>query len=119
MTITQAFFVAILAVLCSSAGQIILKIEDQRLERNFVQKYMNPFVLVSYALMFMAFLLATISLIRLPLTYSVLMTGIHCIIVTAACNYFLDEELDKKKVLGIALVALGIMVFMLPRSFSA
>lgn len=119
MTIVQAFFIALLAILCSSAGQIILKVEDQRLERNFVQKYINPFVVLAYALMLIAFLMATVSLIRLPLTYAVLMTGIHSIIVTALANYFLDEELDKKRILGIALVALGIVVFMLPKSFSA
>lgn len=116
MTTTQAFFIAIFSILFASFGQILLKREDLRLERSFLQKYLNLFIPLGYVFLFLSFLGMTIALIKLPLTYILLFGGLEAVLSSALHSYFLDEEMEKRRVLGIAFVVIGMVLFLLPRT---
>ncbi len=114
MTFVHAFYIILLGVICSSGAQFLFKREEINPNKNFIQKYMNPLVVLAYLLMLVACFLTTLGLIQLPLNFLVVTIGLSALLVNLASYWLFDESLSKTRLLGFTMVAIGIVVYLLP-----
>lgn len=97
-------------VLISSFSQILLKIEARKEHKSFIQEYLNPRVIVAYAFFFGATLVSVYCYSMIPLSMGPVLDSCGYIFVTFLGYFILDERVSKRKLLGIALVLVGVIV---------
>lgn len=105
--------IIIVAMLISSFSQIMLKKSAQRKYKNKIQEYLNPLVIVAYALFFGCTLLSLYALKVVPLSMSPILEASGYIFVAVLSYIFFKEKLTKRQLLGMALIIGGIVIYTL------
>ena len=108
------FLIALSSVLIADVSQIILKKAAVKDYKHWYQAYLNFPVIFSYSLFLISTVCSVIALKRLPLSLSPMWQSMGQIFVALLSYIFLHEKLSKKKILGICVIILGIVVFSLP-----
>ena len=106
-----SYVLAFLSVMIASVSQILLKQSAQTEHRNFIFKFLNWRVLLSYGLLFGTTIINVFAYrgIELKVTPMIESTGIIWVTILAAC--FLGEKPSKRTVLSIVITVIGIIVF--------
>lgn len=105
--------IMIVSVLISSISQIGLKIAAEKKYNNRIQEYMNPWVIGSYILFFGSTLLTVFALRGISVSRSMILESAGYIFVSFFSFIFLKEKFPIKKLLGIALILIGIVIYTL------
>ena len=105
--------ILVCSVLVASVSQILLKISANKTYSSRLQEYMNPYVIVGYGLLFLSTLLTMIALRRVPLSLSPVIESCSYIFVSVMGYFILKERFTKRKLLGLAVILVGILVFSL------
>ncbi len=103
--------ILIISVLISSVSQIILKISANKTYETRIKEYLNPYVITAYAMFFGSTILTMIALKHLPLSQQPLYESISYIFVSVMGFFLLKEKFSKRKLLGLALILVGIFIF--------
>lgn len=103
--------VYILSVLISSVSQIMLKVAAKRTYPSKLREYLNPLVVGAYVLFFGTTLLTMLALTVLPLSTGVVLESTGYIFVGILSFFVLKERFSRRKLLGIALVLAGILIY--------
>lgn len=98
------------SVLVASVSQILLKKSANKSSDSRLKEYLNPTVMVAYFMFFASSLITTIAYKGVDLSTGPLLEATGYIWVTALGTYFLKEKISMKKIIGIALIIIGIMV---------
>lgn len=106
-----AVCVLLCSVLISSISQIMLKIAANKSYKNQLAEYLNPLVIVSYGMFFVSTILTMLALRYVPLSLSPILESSSYIFVTIMGYFLLKERFSKRKLIGLALIFLGIMIF--------
>lgn len=108
-----SYLLAFLSVFIASVSQILLKQSAQAEHKNFIFKFLNWRVILSYALLFGTTIVNVFAYrgIELKVTPMIEATGIIWVTVLAVC--FLKERPSKRAVLSIVITIIGIIVFSL------
>ena len=102
----------IISVFISSVAQIMLKVEaNKEKHESRLKEYLNPMVVGSYAIFFLSTFLTMYALKYVPLTYSPIIEPLSYIFVPVIGVMVLKEKISKRRILGIAIMFVGIAVF--------
>lgn len=99
------------SVFVASVSQIILKKSANKTYENKLQEYMNVPVILAYGLFFGSSLLTVLAYKGVPLSLGPILEASGYIWVSVLGAIFLKENISKKKVIGMAIIILGIIVF--------
>lgn len=101
----------LLSVFVSSASQIILKKSANKKHDSKLKEYFNFPVLSAYALFFGSSLLTVIAYKNVPLSLGPVLEATGYVWVSILGFIILKESINKKKILGMLTIIIGIIVF--------
>ncbi len=105
--------VMVAGALISSFSQIMLKKSAQKTYESKLKEYLNPLVIIAYALFFSCTLISMYSLKVVPLSMSPILEALGYIFVAILSYIFFKEKLTKKQLIGMLLIIVGIVVYTL------
>ena len=101
----------IISVLISSIAQVMLKAEADKKHESRLKEYLNPMVITAYGIFFLSTFLTMYALKYVPLTYSPIIEPLSYIFVPVIGVLVLKEKISRRRMLGIAVMMVGIAVF--------
>lgn len=101
----------LVSVFISAVSQIILKTAANRTYDNAMKEYLNFRVIFSYGLFFLSTILTMFALKKVPLSMQPMLESTSYIYVSVMGFFLLKERFSRKKLLGLALILLGILVY--------
>lgn len=103
--------VYIASVLISSISQIMLKHAAKKNYSSPIAEYLNPWVCGAYVMFLGSTVLTTLSLRYLNLSTGIVLESSGYIFVFIFSALFLKERISKRKLLGMAVILIGILIF--------
>lgn len=101
----------VFAVFISAVSQIMLKIAARKQYKSKIREYLNPLVIISYALFFGCTLITLLAYRKVPLSLGQILESSGYIFVTVLGTTILKEKMTRKKMIGMAVILLGILIF--------
>lgn len=103
--------ILLVSVFISAVSQIILKTAANKTYESALKEYLNFRVIFSYGLFFLSTILTMIALKKVPLSMQPILESTSYIYVSVMGFLLLKERFSKRKLLGLALILLGIFVY--------
>ncbi len=103
----------LLGVFVSAVSQVLLKKSAMEDHGSMAGEYLNPLVVIAYALFVGATLLSTIAYKGIPLSMGPILDATGYIYVTVFGVLIFHERLDRRKLVALALILVGIAVYSL------
>lgn len=103
----------IFGVFISSVSQIILKKAAQKEYPNKIREYLNARVIFAYIIFFGATLCSIWAYTVIPLSLGPILESSGYIFVAFLSWLFLKEKITKKKMLGLSIIIIGIIIYSL------
>jgi drug/metabolite transporter (DMT)-like permease len=101
----------LVSVFISSLSQIILKKSAGKTYENRLREYLNVPVISAYFLFFLSSLLTVAAYRYVPLSMGTILEASGYIWVTVLGVIFLRERVSPRKLAGLAVIIIGIVVF--------
>lgn len=101
----------LVSVFISSVSQIVLKKSANRKYENKLREYLNFPVIISYSLFFASSLLTVLAYRGVPLSKGPILEATGYVWVAVLGRIFLKENLNKKKIMGMLMIIIGIVLF--------
>lgn len=111
-TFTYALL-ALFGVFISGISQVLLKKSAGRQYSSAIREYLNPLVIVAYAMFFGATLLSVYAYKGIPLSMGPILDATGYIYVTIFGITIFYEKLNARRMLALVLIILGIVVYSL------
>lgn len=96
---------------CSNKGYTklarVLKYEPK------IREYLNPYVIISYTIFIGATFCTIFAYSGIPLSFGPILAASEYIFVAVLSKLILKEKINRKKILGLAIICLGIIVFVI------
>lgn len=99
------------AALLAAISQILLKKSANRSYMTKMEEYLNPLVIGGYALLFCTTWISVLALRWLPLSMASALDVVGQIFVPALSFFALGERINRRKLLGMAVIVAGILIF--------
>lgn len=99
------------SVLVASISQIILKKSAGKEYKSIIREYLNVYVITGYGLMVISTILTILAFKGLDYKNGPIIESVGYLFVMILSRIFLKEKITKKKLLGNALILLGIVVY--------
>lgn len=97
----------------SSLSQIMLKKSAQKDYPNKIREYLNARVIFSYIIFFGATLCTVWAYTVIPLSLGPILASAGYIFVAVLSWLFLKEKITRKKMLGLSIIIIGIIIYSL------
>lgn len=112
---SKLFFTLILlfGFLVSAIAQILLKKSAQKEYASKIEEYLNPYVIISYAIFFGATLCTVIAYKKVDLSFGPILGTTEYIFVAVLSRLLLKEHISLKKIIGLGVIIAGIVVYAL------
>lgn len=104
----------LVSVLISSLSQVLLKISAEKEHSNIWQEYLNLRTIGAYGLFFISTLITVIAYKYVSLSMGAVLEASGYIFVTVFGMLILKEKVGKRKLIGLILILIGILVFNMP-----
>ncbi len=101
------------SVLVASISQIMLKKSADRKYERWIEEYLNFRVIFAYGLFFLSSLLTVYAYKFVPLSMGPVLEASGYVFVAVMGYFILKEKIGKRKMLGLALMIAGIVIFSL------
>ncbi len=101
----------IFGVFISSASQILLKKSADKEYPNKIREYLNPRVIFAYTVFFAATLCSITAYKKIPLSLGPILESSGYVFVAVLSYLFLKEKISKKKMLGLSVIIIGIIIY--------
>lgn len=98
-------------VFVSAIAQILLKKSAGKTYENKIREYLNPYVIISYSIFICATFCTIFAYSGIPLSFGPILAASEYIFVAVLSRTILKEKINKKKIIGLAVICLGIIVF--------
>ncbi len=103
--------IAIFGTFLSALSQFLLKTQaNTTLQKGFFSKFLNWRVIVSYFLLFLTLAINQVAMIHVPMAVIPCITAAIFIWIFLLSYFVLKEKVSRRKVLGVALIILGIII---------
>ena len=102
-----------LGTMLAVVSQTLLKWEAGKPHESVVREYLNPGVIAAYALLAVSMLFPYFVYKKLPVSMTAVWDSSSYIFVTLFGALFFHERITKRKLLALALILTGILVFTL------
>lgn len=103
-------FIFLFSVFIASISQILLKKSALKKHDSFIKEYLNPLVIIAYIIFFCSTLITMFSYNAIPLSFGVILESAGYVFVAILSYLFLKETLNKKQILGLFLILIGIFI---------
>lgn len=103
--------VALFGVFVSAISQVMLKKSALKTYSSHIREYLNPLVVFAYTLFVAATLLSTLAFRVIPLSMGPILDATGYIYVTVFGVLLFREHLNRRKVLALALILVGIVIY--------
>jgi drug/metabolite transporter (DMT)-like permease len=103
------FFVAVMIVVLTATGQILLKLGAN----STVSLIFNKYVLSGYLLFILVMFLSAVLLRSVELKYFTIIVSLNYLVATIASTIFLNEQFTKNKLIACVLISVGAAIFAL------
>ena len=107
----SSYIILIFSVLISTCSQILLKKASNMEYSSKIKEYLNWRVIVGYGMMVVSTILTIIAFKGMDYKNGPIIESLGYIFILFLGNWFLQEKITKKKIIGNALILLGIAVF--------
>ena len=109
----MTLYIAILffSVFISAISQVLLKKSALKTYNSFIREYLNLYVVPAYAIYFIAVFLDLIALKKVPVSFVPVAEASSYIFVLLFGKIFFKESFSRRKLLAMALILTGIIVF--------
>ncbi len=101
----------VLSVVVASLSQILLKKSASKTYSSVLREYLNPYVIIGYGMMVVSTLLTVGGYAGLEYKNGAVVESLGFVLVMLLSRFFFGEKITRKKLLGNALILLGIFVF--------
>jgi len=101
----------IFSVCISSVSQIMLKKSALKQYDSRIKEYLNPLVIIAYGIFFISSLVTMFAYKYVPLSMGPILESSGYIFVSVLSYIFLNEKLSKRKLTGMVIILIGILVF--------
>lgn len=98
-------------VMISSLSQILLKTAANRTYSSRLKEYLNPLVMIAYAVFFGATLCTVWAYRVIPLSMGPILESSSYVFVSIFGYLFFREKMTKKKLIGLAAIICGIAIY--------
>ena len=106
-------FLLLFGTFISSVSQVMLKKAADKQYDSAIKEYLNPLVIGAYTIFIASTFLSILAYRGIPLSMGPIMEATGYIYVTFFGVKIFHEKLDRKKVLALALIIVGIVVYSL------
>lgn len=103
--------IMVVSVFISSVSQVMLKKSAQKKYPSKIREYLNPVVIIAYALFFGCTFITMYALRVVPLSTWPVIEASGYIFVAVLSFIFLKEKLSKRQLAGMAIIVAGIIIF--------
>lgn len=103
----------LLSVLLASVSQIVLKKSAEVKYKRKIDEYINKNVIIAYLIFFICTLFTIFALKKIPLSISPILESTGYIYIAILSTIFLKEKVTRRKIIGITLVIIGILISVL------
>lgn len=103
----------LLGVFVSAVSQVLLKKSAQREHGSALKEYLNPRVIFAYTLFVLTTLMTIYAYKGIPLSYGPILETTSYIFVTFFGVTIFHEKMGPKKILALALIIVGIIIYSL------
>ena len=101
------------SVIISSFSQVLLKIAANKQYKGRIWEYLNPIVIAAYGIFFLSSLLTMFALKYVSYSYSPIIESTSYIFIPIFGVFMLKEKISRRRLLGIAVILVGILIFTL------
>ena len=101
----------VLSVFIASCSQILLKKSAEKEDSSIIREYLNIRVIVGYGMMVVSTILTIFAFKGLDYKNGPIIEALGYIFIMFLSYFFLKEKITKNKIIGNALILLGIIVF--------
>lgn len=101
----------VLSVVVASLSQILLKKSASKTYSSVLREYLNPYVIIGYGMMVVSTLLTVGGYAGLEYKNGAVVESLGFVLVMLLSRFFFGEKITRKKLIGNALILLGIFVF--------
>lgn len=101
------------SVILSSVSQILLKKSAAKSHGSFLKEYLNPLVIIGYALMVAATLTTIAAYQGMDYKNGPVIESLGYILVMVLSYFLLKEKVTVRKVIGYCLILAGVVIFYL------
>ncbi|MCD8342304.1 MAG: triose-phosphate transporter family protein [Clostridiales bacterium] len=111
-TVNVCYGCAFIAVLVSSASQILLKKQanNETKRKGFIWKFLDWKVIFAYGFMFLSLALNQVALIQVPVSVLPCITATSFLWIFLFSAIFLKEKPTRRKVLGVIIILAGVAI---------
>lgn len=115
LELSSVFYACVLlgGVFLSSVSQVLLKKAAQKEHDSWIREYLNLPVILAYALFFICTLLSVIAYRGIPLSLGPILETTGYFYITFFGIRIFHERLSRKKIMALALIIFGIVVYAL------
>ena len=99
------------SVLISSISQILLKKSADRIYDSRIKEYLNPLVIIAYGMFFCSMMITMYCYRYVDVSAGPIFESAGYIFVGVLGYIFLKEKFTAKKIIGMLLIMLGIVIF--------
>lgn len=107
----KGIIIFVIGVLIASIAQVLLKFSADKNHANFMLEYLNWRVIGAYSILFISALLTIWAYKTLDLRFTPMLESLGYVFVPLLSWLFIGEKINRKKMLGIVLIIVGIIVF--------
>ena len=104
-----AFF--LISVFISAVSQIVLKKSASKTHESKMKEYLNAPVIIAYGLFFLSSLITVLAYKGVQLSMGPILEATGYIWVSILGFFVLKEKMSKKKVTGLIIIIIGIIIF--------
>ena len=105
--------IMVIGVFISSLSQAMLKMASMKKYPSRVREYLNPLVIGAYSIFFAATFCSIYAYKVVPLSWGPIIESIGYFFVTAFSVFVFKEKITYRKVAGLVLIVVGILIFSL------
>lgn len=103
--------VALLSVVIASFSQVMLKLGAGKTYSSKIREYLNFYVISGYGMLFVSMVLTIVAYSHLSYLSVPVVEAVGYVLVPVLSYFIFKEKLSKRKVLGIACILLGIVIY--------
>lgn len=113
MTETNIFYACVLlfSVFISAISQVLLKKAALKKYDNLLREYLNPYVVVAYSIFVLSTLLTIVAYKEIPLSMGPVLEATSYIYVTIFGVKIFSEQMNRKKILALCFIIMGILIY--------
>lgn len=103
--------ILLLCVFVSAVSQVMLKKAAQKKYDSVFKEYINPLVIFAYMMFFATTLISILAYKGIPLSMGPVLEATSYIYVTVFGAIIFKEKINKKRLLALAFILMGIVVY--------